>query len=232
MKKFFILVLTMAVFAACNNKPAGEEAKVGDAQDAAELAGGIYDVDTAASIINWEGAKIAYNHTGTIKLQSGVLGIKDGNITSGMFTMDMNTIENTDLEGDKKVMLEAHLKGTADDKKDHFFNVTEFPTADFEITSVTPTTGDSLYTHEIAGNLTMKGITKNVTFKANVKTENGVVTATSQNFTIDRTAWNVKHLAKILGVSTDDAVKDEIGLQIDLVAKSSGDDAATETETK
>ena len=50
--------------------------------------------------------------------------------------IDMNSITVLDLEGDYKANLEAHLKGTVDEKADDFFNVNQFPTANFEVTKI------------------------------------------------------------------------------------------------
>ncbi len=52
-------------------------------------------------------------------------------LTSGSFTIDMNTIKSTDLEEPKAGYLAAHLMGTAPDEKhpvDMFFNTPKFPT--------------------------------------------------------------------------------------------------------
>lgn len=219
MKKFFLFSMAVALLAASCTKPEGEKAEIAEAQDAAALVGGTYSADTAASIINWEGAKPGSTHTGTIQLAEGTFAVEDGAITGGSFLIDMNTIVDTDLEGDYKAGLEAHLKGTATGKEDDFFNVAKYPTSKFEITSVTALEGDSLNTHEISGNLTLKDITKNVTFKANISNDGDVITATSQQFTIDRTEWGIKFLATVAGIPADKAVADEIGLQINLVAK-------------
>lgn len=219
MKKFFLFTMAVALLAASCNKPEGEKAEITDAQETAALVGGTYVADTTASIINWSGAKPTATHTGTIKLAEGTFAVADGNITGGSFLIDMNSIVDTDLEGDYKAGLEAHLKGTATGKEDDFFNVAQYPTSKFEITSVTAIEGDSINTHEISGNLTLKDVTKNVTFKANVTSNDGMFTATSEQFTIDRTQWGIKFLATVMGIPADKAVADEIGLQINLVAK-------------
>lgn len=212
--------MAVALLAASCTKPEGEKAEITEAQDAAALVGGTYVADTAASIVNWSGAKPGTVHTGTINVAEGTFAVTDGNITGGSFLIDMNSIVDTDLEGDYKAGLEAHLKGTATGKEDDFFNVAKYPTSKFEITSVTAIEGDSVNTHEIAGNLTLKDITKNVTFKANVSSnDDGTITATSEQFTIDRTEWDIKFMATVIGFPADKAVAPEIGLQINLVAK-------------
>ena len=115
MKQFFIYTLAVLFLAACNNGPKGEKAATGDAEKAADLAGATYTVDAAKSIINWSGSKPTATHTGTIKVSEGSISAKDGAITGGSFSLDMNSIVCTDLEGGKKSGLEAHLKGTHSD---------------------------------------------------------------------------------------------------------------------
>ena len=47
-------------------------------------------------------------------------------------------------------------------------------------------------THFISGNLTLRGVTKNITFPAAVSLDNGTVKAKA-NFNINRIDWNLKY---------------------------------------
>lgn len=80
-------------------------------------------VDNAKSTIKWEGAKVGGSHNGTINLKSGSLSFENNSLVGGSFEIDMNTITNTDLEGEYKGKLEGHLKS------DDFFGVATYPTA-------------------------------------------------------------------------------------------------------
>ena len=89
-------------------------------------------VNLSESKINWSGKKPAGEHKGYVKLSDGVLKVNKSEIKGGSFTIDMNSITNTDLtdeESNKKLV--THLK-SAD-----FFDVQKFPTAKFVITKVT-----------------------------------------------------------------------------------------------
>jgi len=176
----------------------------------------------AASLIHWEGYKPAMGvtHTGTVHISGGKLGLTDGMLTSGMFTIDFTSITDTDLEGDSKAKLEAHLKGTAKGKEDDFFNVGKYPTGQFEITKVTSIEGDPEANTLIYGNLTIKDVTKNVGFKANVNVTNGTLIATTPLFALDRTEWGIKVLSKKFFENlTNEFVSDEFGLRIELRAE-------------
>jgi len=219
MKKFFIFALAITLFTACSNSPKGDKADASDAKGAAEGEGTAYTVNTAESIVNWNATKIAYGHNGTINLSEGSLNVKDGNITGGSFTIDMNSIDNLDIEDEgKKAGLIGHLKGTQSGKEDDFFNVAKYPTSKFVISKVVKLDGDAENTHIISGDLTMKDVTKNVSFKANVDASGDTIKATSADFTINRTEWGIKFLATVLGIPADKAVSDDVGLKINLVA--------------
>jgi len=202
----------------CGQTPEGEKV---EAQDKVETTtsdnttGKPYAVDTDASKINWTGGKLVGNsHTGYIKLQSGQLNVEDGNLAGGEFVIDMSTITDTDIEDPgKRQDLEGHLKS------DDFFNVGAHPTATFEIAKVEPVTDKPGATHTITGNLTMKDITKSVTIPANISMEGNQLKATTPQFVIDRTQWEVMYGASALGVVKDNIIKDEVALVIDLMAQ-------------
>ena len=215
MKKFLLFALVAVIFAACGAGSQAEEAEVGEAQDAAALVGGAYSIDTEASIINWTGRKFGDDqHSGTMSLSEGAFAVDNGVITGGSFTLDMTSIIVTDEMPDEyKTKLVAHLNS------DDFFRTESFPTSTFEITGVEAIEGDSTATHSIAGNFTMLDATHNVTFKANIVNDGGIITATSQGFTIDRTLWGVKTMAfGLVEIAKDKAIKKELELKVTLVA--------------
>ena len=210
-----ILALLIATTACKGEKK--NETEATDAQPAA-IAGPIaakYNVTTAKSIINWTGAKPTGKHTGTIAIESGIVKTSDQKITSGSFLIDMKSIIVTDLEGKQKEGLEGHLKGMAEGKEDHFFNVAKYPTAAFEITGVTENAGKLT----VQGNLTIRGIKKNISFPAaTTATANGM-TLTSDPFTINRTDWGINYGSKsIFDNLGDKFIDDAIELQVVLVA--------------
>ncbi len=218
---FPIFILAMTLFA-CNTAPDGEAATTGEATDTADASATAidYSVDASASAVTWVGSKPGGQHNGTISMKEGSLSVKDGNIEAGKFVLDMNTITVLDIPaGEGKEDLEGHLKGSKEDNADHFFNVAKYPTATFEIANVTPIENDSLMSHTITGNLTMKDTTLSVTFKANVNLGEAGLVAESNDFTIDRTKWGVNYGSKnVFADLGDKFINDEIGLKVNLVA--------------
>lgn len=179
-----------------------------------------YAVDAEASNIKWTAEKVlSAGHYGSVKLQEGNLEVAGGAITGGSFTVDLTSIVDEDMEpGDYKNNLEAHLKGTAEEGSDDFFNTNEFPTSTYEITSVADNS-DGETSHIITGNLTIKGQTQEVSFPADVTIGADQVTGKG-TMTIDRTTFGITYNSQgfVENVADDYLIKDEFTLDIDLVA--------------
>ncbi len=216
MKNFFYLLL-LAVFVTACGGPEGEAVAASDAQDETTttemVSSAQYNVDPAASVVNWEGAKIAYGHTGTLPVTTGQLMVAEGNIVGGKFVLDLKAMTSTDLEGKKAADLIGHLQG------EDFFDVAKYPMANFVITQVQEATNEDGRTHDITGNLSMHGESRSITIPATVSIEGGTLKATTPKFTIDRTQWNVSYNStSIEGLAKDKIINDNIGLEIVLVA--------------
>ncbi len=174
-----------------------------------------YTVDPSSSIIEWTGKKPIGQHTGTIQVAKGSIQTSDGKIQNGTFTIDMNSIVVTDLEGDEKLGLEGHLKGEGEGKEDHFFNVAKFPSATFDMTQLSEKEGKMF----IEGSLTLKGIKKEVSFPVSVTTTENDLSIASDVFTIDRTQWGVNYKSKSVVENLGDKfINDDIELKIKVKA--------------
>ncbi len=225
MNKFFGLAL-IAFFSlsiiACKDKPKGEAAKTEEAAKVATASGSSYSVDATTSKVMWIGTKPAGSHNGTVNVSEGSISVDNGTVSAGKFTIDMNSITCLDLTGDEKLYLEAHLKGTSEDNATDFFNVTKFPTASFEISKVTGLEGTDGVNSIVYGNLTIKDITKQIAFKANIDVSNDMVKVTSNQFTINRTDWDIKYGSKTFFDNLKDKfIEDNMGMSINLVANKS-----------
>lgn len=221
MKKNFVkitAIAAVAVLASCKSEPknqaAAEEAVA--VEEVADAAAVTYSADPANSVIEWKGFKPTGTHTGTLSISEGNFQMNGDEIVGGEFTIDMNTITVTDLEaGDGKEDLEAHLKGTVEEKQDHFFNVEEFPTATFEVTGIKMEGEKTM----MEGNLTIKGITKNISFPVQMQNNGDMIEVSSEAFNIDRTQWNVNYGSKsIFDDLGDKFINDEIELSIKVAA--------------
>lgn len=208
--------MMLALMASCGGNDNTKAAKTGDAVDTkATPTATAKDYSLTSGTVNWTGAKLAYDHSGTLNVASGVFSAEGNRIKSGEFVIDMASLKNTDLasEPEKAAKLEGHLKSP------DFFDVEKFPKAIFTITSVTDADSDEANCM-ITGNLTMKGETKSVTFPATVVAKgDGTIEAISEKFTIDRNEWGVSYGSGLLGAAVDEAISDDFKLQISLTAK-------------
>ncbi len=171
-------------------------------------------VSSKASSIEWTGKKVTGQHMGTISLKEGWVDLDKGKLVDGMFTLDMTSINVTDLEGKMKSNLEGHLSSP------DFFDVAKHKTGTFTIAKVEamekPEAGN---THTISGKLTLKGISKDISFPAKVEVTDGKLAAVAA-FKIDRTDWDIKYgSGKFFEGLGDKAISDDIELKLQLAAK-------------
>lgn len=162
----------------------------------------IKPINVEESIVKWTGYKVTGQHEGTISLESGVLIFDGDKLTGGKFVMDMTTINTTDIEGDYKAKLDGHLKS------DDFFGVKKHKAALLNFTSVKQI--GNKYT--IKGDLTIKGITNEVTFTMTIFKDSAVT-----ELKVDRTKFDVKYgSATFFDGLKDRAIYDEFDLNVKL----------------
>jgi polyisoprenoid-binding protein YceI len=169
---------------------------------------GTQKVDAAKSTVKWLGKKVTGEHTGTIALKEGNLVSENGKITSGKIVMDMTSIVDKDLtDAEWNAKLIGHLKS------DDFFAVATNPTSELVLTKVEVNGSNYVF----AGNLTIKGITNPVSFKA-TSSKDGKNTNFVGSLTIDRTKFNMKFGSKSFFENLGDkVVYDDFTLDFNLV---------------
>ena len=171
-----------------------------------------FEIDTKASKVHWTGKKVTGEHTGYVSVGSGQVMVDKNNVTGAKVNMDMNSIVCTDLtneEYNKKLV--GHLKS------DDFFSVEKNPNSTFEITSVKPA-ANGQYT--VNGNLSIKGITNEISFPAKISVDKNVVKANG-TAKIDRTKWDIRYgSGKFFASLGDNMIYDEFEITFELVAKS------------
>ncbi|MDH5365794.1 MAG: YceI family protein [Cyclobacteriaceae bacterium] len=140
-----------------------------------------YKVDVEQSNLKWTGYHLAksYEHNGNVKLKSGSLEVKNGKILSGNFVIDMTTITNNDIEGEKNAKLVNHLKS------DDFFNTEKFPEAKLVIKKVEGS--------KASGEVTIRDITEPIAFDIKIKEAKDDKVIASATLNIDRTKHEVSY---------------------------------------
>ncbi len=164
-------------------------------------------VDPAASTIVYVGKKVTGQHTGEVKVQDGSLNFDGAAFKGGEFTIDMTSINNTDLtdkEYNKKFV--DHMN-SAD-----FFDTAAHKTATFKTTKVAKVKGD---TYKVTGDLTIKGKTHPATFDATVTKTNATAVVK-----VDRTKYDIQYgSGKFFKGLGDKMINDEFQLTVNLAAK-------------
>jgi polyisoprenoid-binding protein YceI len=191
MKKIRLVLLTIAAFTFMSQALYSQEN---------------FTVNVENSNLNWKGYKPTGTHNGTIKLLSGNVAMENNKIIGGNFVADMSTI--TEAGGSAK--LEGHLKS------EDFFEIAVYPLSKFEITEI-ENKGEKI---QVTGNMTIKGITKQITFPAALLINKDEMTLTSDTFQINRADFNVKFKSKtFFNDLKDKFVDDEFNFQVTIIAK-------------
>lgn len=218
MKQLSLIVLLAFVMAACETEAPKENTQNSDVVETttsdASLNGN-KKIDLEQSKIFWKGYKIIGNHSGTINLSAGQLEFKDGNIVSGSFVVDMNSVVVSDLMDsdhheeedeephDEKSELAAHLMDA------DFFDAKQFPKAEFVLKTAS-LKENGLYA--ISGDMTIKGVSQPIAFDATL--ENNKIAA---HITIDRTLFGIKYgSGSFFSDLGDRAINDEFTLDVNL----------------
>lgn len=164
------------------------------------------NINKSASSIGWLAKKVTGEHNGTVGISAGALNVDGNKLVGGNFTIDLKSIKDLDItDANYNQKFIGHISSG------DFFEVEKFPTATFVITKVAG--------NQVTGNLTVKGITKSITFPAEIAVKGGKVTAKA-NITIDRTDFNIRYGSKKFFESIGDkAIYDDFALTVSLVSE-------------
>ena len=227
-KLLSVLMTGSIAFFSCTNAPDSDEAKTTEAKKVDnDKTGETWKLNISDSKIEWVGTKVTGYHVGAVPLKSGEIHVKDDEVTGGKFILDIANMQvvgpkGSDTASNKKLL--GHLK-SAD-----FFDVEKNPEGTFELTDVRPYKGDAIKdttdprqeeinkykvtnpTHTVSGNLTLKGVTKNIEFPARITVSGNTAEAIAK-FNIDRKDWDIVYAGK-----PDDLIRDAIHLGISIKA--------------
>ena len=174
-----------------------------------------YEVISEKSNVVWTGKKVAGKHSGNVSIKKGEIIVQDGTVGQAELVLDMKTITNTDLTDEQwNKKLVDHLKS------DDFFSVEKHPDVTFVMTDFSPE-GDNEENNQnyvITGDLTIKGITHQLSFPAKIKVNSSMLSANGKA-KIDRTQYDIRYgsgsFFKGLG---DNMIYNDFEIEFDLVA--------------
>jgi polyisoprenoid-binding protein YceI len=150
------------------------------------------------SSVGFIGAKVTGDHKGSFAKFSGTATVEGDKLASMELVVEVGSMSTDDEK------LTGHLLDT------DFFEVAKWPQAKFTSLSITEKTGEGGATHEIAGNLELKGQAKKITFPATIEVKDGSVSGKAA-FSIDRTLWGITYPGQ-----PDNLIKDDVALELDL----------------
>lgn len=169
-----------------------------------------YIIDTKESVVTWKCSMVFADkgsHNGFVSLSNGQLILERDQLVGGTVEVEMKTIADDHHRNDNNLI--EHLQSP------DFFDVQKFPIATFTITRVAPE-GSTI---NVTGKLTIKGITRDVTFPAKVESKGRALLANGK-MTIDRAQWDVRYgSGKFFDDLADKAISDTIEFEMKLVAK-------------
>jgi len=192
--------LALLTCVACSN-PADNvpAAKVDEASPAPAAPTGEVFTIAEGSTLGFIGSKVTGSHDGGFHQFEGELVVMDNDPTKSHVNL---VIDTTSLWSDND-RLTGHLK-SAD-----FFEVETYPTATFTSTSIASAPEGG---HMVTGNLDLHGVTKSITFPAQITIEPDRVTAQAE-FSLMRFDFNIVYPGK-----PDDLIRDEVVVKFDIVA--------------
>jgi polyisoprenoid-binding protein YceI len=217
-KGYLVAAGLVVVITSCGGgEPKGDNAAIQEKQEAADVQGVQFAVDTTASRVRFTGYGVGKNHPGKFKVSSGTVAIADNKVTGGSFTIDIKSMDLEQKGGVFDSKLRPHLMSG------DFFDAEKFGTAKFDISSVQPYSPGNSDTsvvaganYTVSGNFTLKDVTKNISFPAKIDLDGNTLKAKS-NFIIDRTQWQMRYgNDKTLG---DKFIDEKVNIELDLQAK-------------
>jgi len=168
---------------------------------AAEVSGRSVAIDPARSSIAALGAKVTATHPIAFDRWEGSLQLDGAALTGLAVTVHMDS-----LRADQP-KLTGHLQ-SAD-----FFDVARFPHATFRSSSVVAKAGADGATHEVTGELSMHGVSKQVRFPARVTAADQRVELHTE-FAIDRQDFGIAYPGR-----PDDLIQDAVVLTVTLASE-------------
>jgi polyisoprenoid-binding protein YceI len=181
-----------------DNVPKADVTSTATAPSTPSADGKTFAFGPGPSAIGFVGSKVTGRHNGGFRKFAGELRVANGKIAD---TGNKVVIDTTSVWADND-RLTGHLK-TGD-----FFNVAQYPTAIFQTTSIVPSATNST----VAGDLTLHGITKHISFPANITVSDSSVDVSAQ-FVLNRFDFEMKYPGK-----ADDLIRKEVVLKLNIKA--------------
>src|SRR5690348_10288252 len=90
--KLFAAAAIFSLAVACDKTPKGDKAVISDEKKATDETGQIFVIDTTDSYVRFVGNGVGKNHPGRFHMQSGEVGISQGQVTGGKFVINVKSL--------------------------------------------------------------------------------------------------------------------------------------------
>jgi polyisoprenoid-binding protein YceI len=170
-----------------------------------------FEIQKESSTVNWTGKKVLGLHTGTINISRGQIDISNGKINGSEVVIDMTSLTITDITD----------RQTLQDFKNHLWNDDFFSIETHHTSSLKIQHGELIGDNEykLMGQLTIKDITRPVTFRARIEILTDFLYSTGE-LLIDRTLYNIRYgSGRFIANLGDKLIYDEFVLQFKLIGQ-------------
>lgn len=202
-----LAAIPIFLFAACSNpadntpealvRPAAAIQDSVASSDPAQVAGDRFSIQPDSKV-EFVGSKVTGSHSGGFGRIAGEFIVADGKLASAGHRI-MIDISSLWSDSDR---LTGHLKNP------DFFDAAQYPVSTLIATSITEQgTG-----HSVSGNLTLHGVTKNITFPATIRANENIVTVSAE-FDFNRHDFDMQYSGK-----ADDLIRKEVVLKLEIKA--------------
>lgn len=184
-------------------------------------------VDTAFSVITWVASKPRVQHNGIFRLDSGVIGLTNGNIVSGMAYVNIPSVRIMDLDSakDSYTKLYSHLLSN------DFFDAQTYPQGLIQFKAIAPYDStlvekDQLGfivdspTHLLSTHLTLRGTTREIVIPVWMNVSD-VRIEMEGKLIINRTHWDISYgdEATVIDKIKDQFIHNKVYLGFSLIAR-------------
>jgi polyisoprenoid-binding protein YceI len=211
-KNLFILLIIGTLLSSCKGDEKVKTSNSKKVETVTNKDTSVFQTIEKDSKLEWRAAHLGgvNERLGYFSLANAKALVNAGKLTNVTFNIAMESITVASISDVKqKNDLTKHLKSS------DFFDVENNPLSTFEMTAIKE--GEGAYNSRITGNLTIKGVSKNISFNANVIINDTDLSIVSQPFSVNRQDWGLSyHSEGEVGIPKDYLIADAIGFNISI----------------
>ncbi len=182
-----------------NTAPANTQANTASAE---QPKGELVELNSENTKLEFTGSKVTGKHDGGFKTVKGNIDLVDGKAEGSTVRVEIDMASvYTDADG-----LTEHLKN------EDFFLVSQHPTSTFNLTKIEADTAKAPDGYTVSGELELRGVKKQISFPATIKTSDADV-AVDAEFSINRRDFGVNYDGK-----ANDLIRDDVVIRLSIKA--------------